>query len=258
MDSTFRPYVGTEPYIFVSYARKDKETVLPIVQAMSTAGYRIWYDEGIPWTEEWPDEIADRLADCAVCVAFHSSASIASRHCKAELHYAMSKGRHILSVYLEDDVRLPSGLEMYLSLVQAVKLSQFESIDAFVERLGQEATFKPCQKERVVPEKERVVDVADITLTKKKERSEADIAHTCINMGILMSDTGRMKEAERSYREAEEIFRRLAEIDIASYGPDLAETLNRRGTLLTRMGRMGEAEWCYWEALEIQRRLSRS
>ena len=150
--TTFRPYEGDEPYIFVSYSRKNKKTVLSAIEALAGAGYRVWYDEGIPWTEEWPRHIAERMDRCAVCLAFHSAASAQSRHCKAELHRALSKERHILSVYLEESVQLDPGLEMYLALVQAVKSYDLADIDAFVTRLGQEAAFVPCRIVRDAPD----------------------------------------------------------------------------------------------------------
>ena len=140
------PYEGNEPYIFISYVRKDMDTVLPVIAEMVQAGYRVWYDQGIHWSEEWPDEIAFHLAGSAVCMAFHSKASVASRHCQAELHHALSKEQPILSVYLEEDVQLDPGLEMYLDLVQSVKLYEYADIDAFVERLTREKAFAPCMK----------------------------------------------------------------------------------------------------------------
>ena len=145
MADTFRPYEGTDPYIFVSYARKDADRVLPILAALDRAGYRIWYDAGIHWTEEWPDEIAVHLAGSAVCLAFHSEASSASPHCKAEILYARSKKRPILSAYLAEEVQLPPGIEMYLTLYQSVKLSQFADIAAFVARMDREPVFAPCK-----------------------------------------------------------------------------------------------------------------
>ena len=150
MTEIIRPYEGNDPYIFVTYARKDTDTVLPFLEAMDKAGYRIWYDEGIPWTEEWPNIIAEHLSKCAVCIAFHSIASRDSRHCKAELHYAMSNRKHILSFYLEDDVHLPPGLEMYLAVYQAVKLSHYPSPKDFCERLNSEKIFNPCRRDDVV------------------------------------------------------------------------------------------------------------
>lgn len=40
-------YSGNEPYIFVSYAHKDSQIVVPILEQMQSAGFRFWYDKGI-------------------------------------------------------------------------------------------------------------------------------------------------------------------------------------------------------------------
>ena len=88
MEANFVPYEGNEPYIFVSYSHKDSERVLPILNAMNAAGYRVWYDEGIPWTSEWPAVIAKHIRNCAVFLAFHSSVSMKSKYCDLEIEFA--------------------------------------------------------------------------------------------------------------------------------------------------------------------------
>ena len=40
-------YEGNENYIFVSYAHKDSDRVIPIIEELDAAGFRIWYDSGI-------------------------------------------------------------------------------------------------------------------------------------------------------------------------------------------------------------------
>lgn len=78
MDTVRKPYKGPEPYIFESYARKDSDRFFPLLDALCEAGYRIWYDAGVHWTEEWPDEIAEHLSRSTVVLAFHSAASAKS------------------------------------------------------------------------------------------------------------------------------------------------------------------------------------
>ena len=64
-----RAYEGTEPYIFVSYAHKDSEAVLPIIAALQDRGFRIWYDAGIEAGTEWPEYIAEQLNGSEVVLA---------------------------------------------------------------------------------------------------------------------------------------------------------------------------------------------
>lgn len=145
----FAPYEGTEPYVFISYSHKDSARVLPILMVMYQRGYRVWYDEGIPWTSEWPAVIEEHLRHCAVCLAFHSQASVESIHCRREIHYALQEKKPFLSAYLED-VQLQHGLGLQLSLYQSIKL--FPQTDEFVTQLERESAFLPCrtrEKERV-------------------------------------------------------------------------------------------------------------
>ena len=65
-------YEGQEPYIFISYAHKDSNTVLPIIQGLQERGFRVWYDAGIEIGTEWPQYIATHLKHCHSCLAFVS------------------------------------------------------------------------------------------------------------------------------------------------------------------------------------------
>ena len=64
-----RPYEGDEDYIFVSYAHKDSDFVLPIIDNLHDLGYRLWFDEGIEASAEWPEYIEKLLPEETVKVA---------------------------------------------------------------------------------------------------------------------------------------------------------------------------------------------
>ncbi|MDO4418533.1 MAG: tetratricopeptide repeat protein, partial [Eubacteriales bacterium] len=60
---------------------------------------------------------------------------------------------------------------------------------------------------------------------------------------ILYSNSGKIKEAEKLYLEALEIFRRLSATDgKKNYELDLARVCNTLANLYTYMGRLKEAE----------------
>ena len=98
----FQIYNGPEPYIFVSYCHRDAEIALKILEGLVRAGFRIWFDGGIPWTDEWGLTIRDRIDHCAVFMAFHSRESAQSEHCRLEIRYALDSRKPALSVYVED------------------------------------------------------------------------------------------------------------------------------------------------------------
>ena len=65
MERPFPAYKGDEPYIFVSYAHEDDDTVYPEIQWLNDQGFNIWWDEGISGGTKWMDEIAQiRWARC--------------------------------------------------------------------------------------------------------------------------------------------------------------------------------------------------
>ncbi|MFX0004842.1 MAG: tetratricopeptide repeat protein, partial [Promethearchaeota archaeon] len=53
----FKAYEGDKPFIFVSYSHTDKLQVYPIIDYLNKKGIHIWYDEGIPISENWKKSI---------------------------------------------------------------------------------------------------------------------------------------------------------------------------------------------------------
>ncbi|MBR5188161.1 MAG: toll/interleukin-1 receptor domain-containing protein, partial [Clostridia bacterium] len=112
-------YKGKEKYIFVSYAHKDSERVLPILEAMQRAGFRVWYDTGIEAGTEWPAYIEESLEKSSVVIAFLSPHSVESVNCRNEINYALLKQKEMLVIYLED-TELRYGLGLQLNSLQSL------------------------------------------------------------------------------------------------------------------------------------------
>lgn len=127
------PYIGEEPYIFVSYAHKDSEVVMRAIALLQQSGFRVWYDEGIDPGSEWPSAIAKYLERCSYLIGFISANSLASQNCTCELYTAYNEHKRILVVYLED-VQLEGGLKMQLSSRQAIHWYKYESENAFFKK----------------------------------------------------------------------------------------------------------------------------
>ena len=116
---TVKAYEGTEPYIFISYAHKDSDKVLPLIAALQSNGYNVWFDNGIQAGSEWPIYIEERLTDCTTMLVFMSEAAVASRNCRNEINLALKLNKEILVVHLEETV-LRYGMELQLGSVQAL------------------------------------------------------------------------------------------------------------------------------------------
>ncbi len=121
MSSTipFDAYKGTDPFIFVSYAHKDRDHVFPLIQDLYEQGYRIWYDEGIDPGNEWPDEIAHALESASQFLVFVSPHAVASRNVRNEINLALGSDKKFIAIHLVE-TQLPSGLKLSMGSIQAI------------------------------------------------------------------------------------------------------------------------------------------
>lgn len=115
----FEAYQGDEPYLFISYAHKDSAEVFREISALNEAGYRIWYDEGIEASTEWPEEIANAVLGCSLFLVFVSPRSTSSVNCRNEINLALNEDKPFLAVHLEESV-LPPGLRLRMGDLQAI------------------------------------------------------------------------------------------------------------------------------------------
>ncbi len=138
-----RCYEGTEPYIFVSYARKDSATVYPIIQAMNDSGLRVWYDNGIAASSIFWDVIAEHIQKSHCVLAFLSHNYMKSRNCTDELYFSLEINPNVLPVYLEQTDISP-GLRLKLGALQTLYFHRYASLNTFVRDLLQEKVISPC------------------------------------------------------------------------------------------------------------------
>ena len=115
----FEAYSGDMPFIFVSYAHKDSERVFAEITRLHESGYKIWYDEGIEASSEWPEEIANAVIGCAVFLVFISPNSTASVNCRNEINLALNENKPFLAIHL-DESELPPGLRLRMGDLQAI------------------------------------------------------------------------------------------------------------------------------------------
>ena len=98
----FKPYEGNEKYIFVSYNHDDSEKVYDIITEFHHRGYRIWHDKGIPLGDSFLEHLAMREKECSVVFSFLSPAYFESQYCMQELKFAVTNGKPIIPIMLEE------------------------------------------------------------------------------------------------------------------------------------------------------------
>lgn len=186
-------YQGTKPYIFISYAHKDSQKVLPLITALQQRGFRVWYDAGIEIGSEWPEYIAEHLYNSSCVLAFLSQAALDSHNCRREINFAIELRKNLMIAYLED-INLTLGMRMQLNSLQAIYCHKYPSISATTDALTATRLLDPCKdalpedkdspKQEVVPE---VVPSAAVL-------SEPE--HTNDEVTVVVSDVAIAAEPE--------------------------------------------------------------
>lgn len=146
-------YEGDKPYIFISYAHKDSETVLPLIERLQKSGFRVWYDRGIEVGSNWTEYIAEHLKNARSVIAFVSKASVGSKNCTREIRFASGLDKDILVAYLED-VELSEGLDYLLHGLHAVMRKNSDADEAFVNELCTARLLEPCHGDAPTDETE--------------------------------------------------------------------------------------------------------
>ncbi len=112
----FDPYVGDEPYLFVSYSHRDTEVVYPILDRLHDKKYRIWYDESCETGNDFRLELSNKIQACAGILLFVSESSMNSPFCGMEILCAKENNKRIFPIYVGgDDMQIPPAFQIFLA-----------------------------------------------------------------------------------------------------------------------------------------------
>jgi len=114
------PYKGNEPYLFISYARADADTVYPILKKLDERKFRIWYDRnGIESGKQFNNVLREKIKNSAAVVLFVSKNSLESEYCGMEVMIATKYDKDIFPVRL-DSTAYPTAFNMFLGEIQEI------------------------------------------------------------------------------------------------------------------------------------------
>jgi adenylate cyclase len=91
--------------VFVSYARTDKARVAPLVAAIESKGWSVWWDPEISPGQEFDDQIEAEIEAASAVLVVWTPTSVASRWVRGEAREAAE--RNILVPVRFDQARLP-------------------------------------------------------------------------------------------------------------------------------------------------------
>ena len=153
MEKPFAAYSGNEPYIFVSYSRKDSSSVYPELKWLNEVGFNIWYDDGIEAGAEWTEALASAIRQARVFLFFVTPNSVASQNCRNEVHAAVQHELPLIAVHLQE-TRLPDGLALTLSPKQAIQKYEI-AVDDYADRLLSRLSHLLDKETSEIPEVKR-------------------------------------------------------------------------------------------------------
>ena len=91
--------------VFVSYARVDKARVAPVVAAIESKGWTVWWDPDITPGQEFDDQIDAEITAALAVLVVWTPTSVASRWVRGEAREAAERG--VLVPVRFDQARLP-------------------------------------------------------------------------------------------------------------------------------------------------------
>jgi tetratricopeptide (TPR) repeat protein len=119
--------------IFISYASEDRTRVAPLVDALESAGWEVWWDRNIDGGAAWEREIESALDAAGCVVVVWSTQSVESDWVRTEAGEGLDRG--VLVPVMIDDVRIPLAFRRRQTLDLTDLASGADELIAAVETL---------------------------------------------------------------------------------------------------------------------------
>jgi len=126
--------------VFISYASKDRDRILDLVDRLDAAGVSVWIDQmSIEGATMWSQEIVAAIRNCKVLILAISENSADSENVVKELALASEGRKRILPVYLES-AEIPESMAYQLAGIQRVEFFEED------EEAGQQSVIRALAK----------------------------------------------------------------------------------------------------------------
>ena len=235
MSNPVKAYLGSDPYIFISYAHRDKDRVLPFIAALQQY-YNVWFDEGIHYGEEWEDEIIMHLKGCEIFVYMITPASLESSNCKDEIRTARDLNKKFINIMVDSETELTDVFKFRYGGYQMCLLYTFRSLNDAVDDLGRKSPWFEAVRRRDADETYQSAPLTQIetssepqavTAGEKKNVSESP-AQPEPPSGVTDE-----KSTDKIGVKSSDVWDERNVDDSDAYGPiDLPETYRREGNVI--------------------------
>ena len=222
--------------IFISYARADRDRVLPLGERLREAGVTYWLDEGnIQGATLWGKEIVEAIRNAKVLVLFATEASFKSKNVAKEVAIASEWQKPILPVYLER-VQVPDTLHYQLAGIQHVELFAEQEEEAFNGMLGAFHTIGVAINENIEIKPPLVATHHAPFILKKQAKSKkplivglATLAIIGLALSLKFSGTAEKKGDSTKISPANGSAKRIALVPFRNIGPQQEDSFLAEG-----------------------------
>jgi hypothetical protein len=128
-------YNGKDKYIFVSYAHKDNDLVLPFIEELQKK-FNVWYDAGIRYGQEWEEEILEKLNGCFLFLFFVTENSLNSENCSDEIYKAREEKKNFINIVFDSKIKLSEKFMFRYGRYQMCFVDKFKSYEAAIADLS--------------------------------------------------------------------------------------------------------------------------
>ena len=222
--------------IFISYARADRDRVLPLVERLREAGVTYWLDEGnIQGATLWGKEIVEAIRNAKVLVLFATEASFKSKNVAKEVAIASEWQKPILPVYLER-VQVPDTLHYQLAGIQHVEFFAEQEEEAFNGMLGALHTIGVAINENIEIKPPSVATHHAPFILKKQAKSKkplivglATLAIIGLALSLKFSETTENKGDSTKISPVNGSAKRIALVPFRNIGPQQEDSFLAEG-----------------------------
>ncbi|MBR5272807.1 MAG: toll/interleukin-1 receptor domain-containing protein [Clostridia bacterium] len=260
-------------YAFISYSSKNQTSADAMRELFKKHNIDTWmapYD--IPAGSEYAEVLYDALTGCSCLVLMLTDVSQNSQWVKKEVNIAITNGKTVIPVKLED-VELNSSMKLYLNDQQIVPVHTIDERSVEIQKIlnsvigftrksvadtkiQSNATSPQSRNDRRVAPTTNYGDIDGINQYHGSYNPTA--AGRYNNLGSFYFDRGEMKQAESCYLKAIEIYEFLAYENPTDYNAELALVYSNMGLFYKKQGAMQDAEKYYLKAIAIRRHLAQA
>jgi hypothetical protein len=142
---------AAQPYCFISYARKDEETVRRFLQAAHVKQDLLWIDrKKLEPGGRWSADIVSAIRRAAGVIVFCSHRAFRSHDVFREVALAGRFDQPIIPVFI-DDATAPDEFLYYLSIHEAIRVSEPDCIERLHKALEAFAPTAAVDEKRAKP-----------------------------------------------------------------------------------------------------------